>query len=117
MTMYVALLLSRLPLLNQLLSIDEDAESVLVTAAKKELAYLDKFGSPRAPYKGLRRECYNNEKQEPSDHANNLSRYLLLAPSLVPDDDSLTTFCICHPDLNLDNLKVSIDSSEWLTDS
>ena len=84
---------------------------MLVTGARKELPYLDQFGSPRVPYKGLRRDCYNNEKQEPSDHANNLSRYLLLAPSLVPDDDSLTTFCIRHPDLNLENLKVAIDSS------
>lgn len=109
--MYVALLPSLLPLPNQLLSIDENAESVLVTGAKKELAYLDLFGSPRTPYKGFRRECYNNEKQEPSDHANSLGRYLLLAPSLVPDDDSLTTFCIRHPDLNLENLKVSTDSS------
>ena len=84
---------------------------MLVTGARKELAYLAQFGSPRAPYKGLRRDCYHNEKQEPSDHANNLNRYLLLAPSLVPDDDALTTFCLRHPDLNLDNLKVSIDSS------
>ena len=84
---------------------------MLVTGARKELVYLSQFGSPRAPYKGLRRDCYNNEKQEPSDHANNLSRYLLLAPSLVPDDNSLTAFCIRHPDLNLENLKVSIGSS------
>ena len=58
----------------------------------------------------MRRECYNYEKKEPSDHANDLDRYLL-APSLVPDDDSLSAFCIRHPDLNTGNLKVSIDSN------
>jgi hypothetical protein len=93
------------------LSIDKNALSVLITGANKELAYLDQFGSAKAPYRGFRRDCYNNEKQEPSDHANNLRRYLLLAPSLVPDDDSLTAFCIRHPDLNLENVKVSRDSS------
>jgi len=41
-----------------------------------------------------------------SDHANNLRRYLL-ALSLVPDDDSLTAFCIRHPDLNIENIKDS----------
>lgn len=48
--MYVVLLLSLLPLLNQSMTIDEDAESVLIAGAKKELAYLDQFGSPRAHY-------------------------------------------------------------------
>ncbi|KAL5486270.1 hypothetical protein ACEPAI_7316 [Sanghuangporus weigelae] len=89
----------------------EDAKSVLVAGAKKELAYLDQFGSLRAPYQRFRREYYNYEKQSPSDHANNLRRYLCLAPSLVPDNDSQNTFCIRHPDLTDSNLKISIDSS------
>ena len=59
----------------------------------------------------FRREYYNYEKQPPSDHAENLRRYLRLAPSLVPEDDSLSAFCIRHPDLTDSNLKVSIDSS------
>lgn len=93
---------------------DEDAETVLVTAAKKELAYLEQFGSPRLPYERLRREDYNYEKQPPSDHAKNLRRYLRLAPSLVPDDESENVFCIRHPDLSDSNLIVSTDSGEDL---
>ncbi|KAF9065848.1 kinase-like domain-containing protein [Rhodocollybia butyracea] len=89
----------------------EDARSVLLTGAKKELAYLDQFGSPRMPYQHLRREYYNYEKQPPSDHANNLRRYLQVAPSLVPADASLSAFCIRHPDPSYNNLKVSTDSS------
>jgi hypothetical protein len=84
---------------------------VLVAGAKKELAYLDQFGSPRVPYQRLRRENYNYERQPPSDHAKNLRHYLRLAPSLVPEDDSQSTFCIRHPDLSDSNLKVSTDSS------
>lgn len=93
------------------MTIDEDAKSVLVTGAKKELAYLDRFGSPRAPLQRFRREYYEYRKQPPSDHAKNLRRYLRLAPSLVPDDDPLNAFCIRHPDLSDSNLKVSSDSS------
>lgn len=89
----------------------EDAKSVLVTGAEKELAYLDKFGSPRVPFQHFRRECYNYEKQPPSDHAKNLRRYLSLAPYLAPDDNSLNVFCIRHPDLTDGNLKVSTDSN------
>ena len=109
--MHVALLLSLLLFLNQSMTIDEDAKSVLVTGAEKELAYLDQYGSPRVPYQHVRREHYNYEKQPPSDHAKNLRRYLCLAPSLVPDNDSLNAFCIRHPDLTDSNLIVSIDSS------
>jgi hypothetical protein len=93
----VALLLSLLPLLNQSITIDEDAKSVLVAGAEKELAYLDQFGSPRAPYQRFRREYYNYEKQPPSDHVKNLGRYLRLAPSLVPDDDSLSVSASATP--------------------
>ncbi|KAJ2913700.1 hypothetical protein MD484_g6711, partial [Candolleomyces efflorescens] len=89
----------------------ENADSVLTTGAKKELAYLDKFGSPRVPYEHFRREYYNYEKQTPSDHAKNLHRYLRLAPSLLPADDSLSAFCVRHPDLTDTNIRVSTDSS------
>jgi hypothetical protein len=93
------------------MTIDEDAKSVLVTGAKKELAYLDMFGSPRVPYERFRMEYYGYEKKPPSDHAESLRRYLLLALSLVPGDDSLSAFCIRHPDLTDNNLKVSTNSS------
>ncbi|KAJ7097742.1 kinase-like domain-containing protein [Mycena belliarum] len=88
----------------------EDAKSVLVTGAKKELAYLDRFGAPRVPYQRFRREYYKYEKQTPSDHVKNLGHYLRLAPSLVPDDDALSAFCIRHPDLTENNIRVSTDS-------
>ncbi len=93
-----------------LITKDKDAISVMVTGAKKELAYLDRFGSPRAPYRHLHRESYNYEKQLPSDHTKNLHHYLRLAPSLVPDDDTLRAFCIRHPDLSDSNIKVLKDS-------
>ncbi|KIY73439.1 hypothetical protein CYLTODRAFT_428523 [Cylindrobasidium torrendii FP15055 ss-10] len=88
----------------------EDAKSVLLAGAMKELAYLDQFGAPRAPYERLRREHYNYEQQPPSDHAQNLGRYVRLAPSLVPDDSTLSAFCIRHPDLTDSNIRVSTEN-------
>ncbi|KAI0046534.1 hypothetical protein FA95DRAFT_1606821 [Auriscalpium vulgare] len=88
----------------------EDAKSVLLVGANKELGYLNQFGAPRAPYERFRREYYNYEQQLPSDHARNLDYYLRLAPSLVPDDASLSAFCIRHPDLTDSNIRVSTDS-------
>ena len=88
---------------------------MLVAGARKELAYLDQFGLRRAPYKGLQRYCYHNEKQELSDRAKNLDRYLLLAPSLVPDNDFLMTFCLCHPDFNQHQQFQSFERFQWLT--
>ncbi|KAF9568200.1 hypothetical protein CPC08DRAFT_757700 [Agrocybe pediades] len=92
--------------------LDENAESVLVTVAKKELDYLEKFGTPRAVHKHFRREYYNCEKQLPSDHATNLMHYLHLTPFLVPRDDSLNAFCIRHPDLTENNIIVTSTSSD-----
>lgn len=109
--MDVTLLLSLLPLHNSSITIDKHAKSVLIAGAEKELAYLDQFGSPRAPYQRFRREYYGYRKQSPSDHVRNLKHYIRLAPSLVPDDDSLNAFCIRHPDLTESNIKVSTGSS------
>lgn len=62
----------------------------------------------------MRREAYNYEEQSPLEHIKNLERYLLMAPSLTPDDPSLQTFCIRHPDLQPSNVMVSTspDSSQ-----
>jgi hypothetical protein len=107
--MYVVLL-SLLPFLNPSMTLDKNAESVIVTRAKKELAYLDWFGSPRTPHQHLHREHYDYQKQSPSNHAENLYRYIPLALPLVLDDNALNAFCICHPDLNDGNVRVSKDS-------
>jgi hypothetical protein len=105
--MYVVLFLSLLPLLNPSMTLDKDAESDMVMGAEKELAYLDWFGSSRAPHQHLHREHYGYKKRSPSDHAENLYRYLHLATSLVPKDNALNAFCIRHPDLDDSNVKVS----------
>ena len=86
---------------------DESAEAALVTGAHKELAYLKQFGQPLLPFSRFRRQHYGYREQSPADHVENLNRYLLLAPSLVPKDPGLTRFCIRHPDLQPNNIMVS----------
>ncbi|KAG6327373.1 hypothetical protein ID866_11716 [Astraeus odoratus] len=62
----------------------------------------------------VRREGYRYQEQSPSDHIENLDRYLLIASSLVPRDPSLGGFCIRHPDLQPSNIVVSKSpDSNW----
>ena len=91
-------------------AIDENAEAALVAAARKELAYLEKFGRPLLPFQRERREAYGYKEQSPSDHTKNLERYLLIAPSLVSKNSALRHFRIKHPDLQPSNVIVSTSS-------
>jgi hypothetical protein len=91
-------------------TIDENSEAVLVAAARKELAYLEQFGRPLLPFQRERRESYGYKEQSPSDHIENLGRYLLIASSLVSKNSTFHHFRIRHPDLQPSNIIVSTSS-------
>jgi hypothetical protein len=55
----------------------------------------------------MRREAYKYQKQLPSDHIENLGRYLLIASSLIPEHPVLSHFCIRLLDLRPANIIVS----------
>ncbi|THG98003.1 hypothetical protein EW026_g4119 [Hermanssonia centrifuga] len=64
----------------------------------------------RGPYevpKQPSREAYKYQEQPPSDHIENLDRYLLIASSLIPRNPALNQFRIRHPDLRPSNIIVS----------
>ncbi|KAI5980902.1 protein kinase subdomain-containing protein PKL/CAK/Fmp29 [Pisolithus albus] len=82
------------------------AEAALEGVAKKELAFLQKFGQPLLPFQRERREAYGYEKQSQWDHVENLLRYLSIASSLVPRNSDLRRFCIRHFDAQLGNFIV-----------
>ncbi|KAG6901098.1 hypothetical protein C0995_000799 [Termitomyces sp. Mi166 len=83
------------------------AEAALAAAAQKEIAYLKHFGQPLLPLRRERRPSYKYQQQPPSDHVENLERYLSITSSLVPRDPALSRFCIRHPDLQPNNIFVS----------
>ncbi|KAF9490355.1 hypothetical protein BDN71DRAFT_193600 [Pleurotus eryngii] len=86
----------------------EDAQATLIAAARKELAYLEKFGRPLLPFHRERRESYGYKEQSHMDHAKNLERYLDIAPSLVSQTPPASRhFRIRHPDLQPSNVIVS----------
>ena len=96
------------------MTIDQSSEAALLKAPHKELAYLKEFGQPLLPFQSMRRGGYRYEEQSPSDHFENLGRYLLIASSLVPRDPALSRFCIRHPDLQQSNIIVSRSpDSNW----
>ena len=59
------------------------------------------------PFQRVRREAYKYQEQPPSNHIENLDRYLLIASSLIPRNPALGHFRIRHPDLKPRNIIVS----------
>ncbi|RPD53323.1 protein kinase subdomain-containing protein PKL CAK Fmp29 [Lentinus tigrinus ALCF2SS1-7] len=82
-------------------------EETLVRGAEKEQAYLRRFGRPLLPLQPARREAYGYQEQQPSDHIENLDRYLRIAPLMVSKDKRLDYFCMRHPDLRPSNIIVA----------
>ncbi|RDL40526.1 uncharacterized protein BP5553_00505 [Venustampulla echinocandica] len=88
----------------------EDPEAALTAGAKKEIAYLKKFGRPLQPFQLLRWEIYDYQKQSHLEHIDGLEKYLEIAPQLIPNDnDALARPTIRHPDLQPNNVFVSDD--------
>ncbi|KAH6905619.1 hypothetical protein BKA70DRAFT_1291717 [Coprinopsis sp. MPI-PUGE-AT-0042] len=79
-------------------------EHALVAGAHKELADLRRFGQPLLPFERVRRPAYAFQPQLPSDHIQNLERYLSVASSLIPKDRELHRFSIAHPYPEISNL-------------
>jgi len=89
---------------------DMNAEAALTAGAKKEIAYLTKYGRLLYPFHRLRRETYDYKKQSPSVHVENLEKYLQIASYLIPNDNpALCRPTIRHPDFQPNNILVSED--------
>ncbi|KAH4004327.1 hypothetical protein HBI25_044230 [Parastagonospora nodorum] len=87
-----------------------DAAATLEAGAKKEIACLTKFGRPLHPFQRLRREIYGYQKQSPSEHLDNLDKYLRTVPYLISYSNGvLTRPTLRHPDLQPNNIFISKD--------
>lgn len=85
-----------------------DPVAVLVAGAKKEIAYLSRFGRPLHPIQRLHREIYNFQKLSPSEHLQSLEKYLQIVRHIAPNgDETLTRPTLRHPDLQPNNVFVS----------
>jgi hypothetical protein len=87
---------------------DADPVATLEAGAKKEIAYLTRFGRSLHPFQRLRREIYGYQKQSPIKHLDNLDKYLRTVPYLIPvSNDTLTVPTLRHPDLQPNNVFIS----------
>ncbi|KAH6881233.1 kinase-like domain-containing protein [Coprinopsis sp. MPI-PUGE-AT-0042] len=86
-----------------------NVEHALVAGAHKELAYLKRFGRPLLPFRRELRPPYTFQPQQPSDHTQNLERYLSVTPTLIPKDHDLHRFSITHPYPSIGNLILDRD--------
>lgn len=90
--------------------LDKDPTAVLIAGAKKEIAYLTKFGRPLHPFSRMRREIYDYQRQEPRAHLESLDKYLRIVPHMVPtNNDASLPPTLRHPDLQPNNVMVSDD--------
>jgi hypothetical protein len=62
---------------------------VLHAAAKKESAWLRRYGKPRLPFDREYREILGYKKMDPEDHIRALDDHLSVTPYLVPREDWL----------------------------
>ena len=86
-----------------------DPVAVAAAGARKEFAYLRKFGRPLHPFQRLYREDLDY-KVFPSEYIHSLETYLQAVPYIVPTDDaSLTRPILRHPDLEPNNVLISDD--------
>ncbi|KAF2637982.1 hypothetical protein P280DRAFT_87200 [Massarina eburnea CBS 473.64] len=83
--------------------------ATVIAGAKKDIAYLTKFGQPLHSFQHLRGETYDYQIQQPSRHLEDLSKYLQVSPCLAPnaDNDTLIRSTLRHPDLQPNNAFVS----------
>jgi hypothetical protein len=80
----------------------------LETGARKEAAYLKRFGRPIHPFRRIRRELVDYQEQSHSSHPENIEKYLRVASDLVPPNaKNATQPSIRHPDLQPSNIFVS----------
>ncbi|KAI4696051.1 uncharacterized protein J4E88_000223 [Alternaria novae-zelandiae] len=84
-------------------------ELVLRSHAKKELAWIRKYGRPRHPFYREYAESFGYKKQDPQDHVHSLGDYIRLVPHLVPNDATLHSPTLRHPDLSPNNILISDD--------
>ncbi|KAF8306826.1 hypothetical protein DL93DRAFT_2088432 [Clavulina sp. PMI_390] len=87
--------------------LDKSVEAALIRGAQKEKIYLQKFGRPLLPYDRAKRAGCRYQEQLPSTHIENLDRYLLIAPSLIPGTPSARNFIIRHPELDPSSIMIS----------
>lgn len=90
---------------------DADAVATLEAGARKEIEYIRRFGRSLHPFQHLRREIYGYQKQSPSDHLENLGKYLQTVPYLIPDSNTLTRPTLRHLDVQPNNIFVSDELS------
>ena len=83
---------------------------MLTAGAKKEMAYLKAFGRPLHPFRRIRRETFECQKQLPLPYLDVLDQYLRIAPFLIPrNNETLVRPTIRHPDLQPNNIFVDKD--------
>lgn len=87
-------------------------EDSSAAAARRELAWLSEHAKPQPRRTFL---LNTDETIEPAEHISLLSKYLLIAPLLVPSKSELSRPTLRHPDLSLSNILLAPGSTRILS--
>lgn len=79
--------------------------------ACREAAWISQFAKPKPRQTFL---LQTDHAIDPNDHASLLSKYLLVAPSLVPEKEDMSSPTLRHPDLSLTNILLVPGSTKIL---
>ncbi|KAK7520196.1 kinase subdomain-containing protein [Phyllosticta citriasiana] len=87
--------------------LEVDRGPLLNCGAKKEIAYLKRFGRLVHPLPRMYREFFDYQKQTPARHLEVLKKYVKITPHLVPHDKRWARPALRNPNLSVDNVMVS----------
>lgn len=104
--MYVFL---NLHIYNANYMLGDKPEDCVTAPARRELAWTSAFAKPRPRRAFL---LPTDEDIDPNEHKSLLSQYLLMAPSLVPSKQEMSTPILRHPDLSFANILLTPGSNK-----
>ncbi|KAK2754792.1 hypothetical protein FQN54_006685 [Arachnomyces sp. PD_36] len=87
------------------------AGDYLKAPARREAAWISQFAEPKPRRTFL---LQTDHAIDPSEHVSLLSKYLLVAPYLVPEKEEMSSPTLRHPDLSLANVLLVPNSSKIL---
>lgn len=88
-----------------------NVEEYLKAPARREAAWISQFAKPKPRQTFL---LQTDHEIDPSEHASLLSKYILVAPSLVPENEEMWSPTLRHPDLSLANILLVPNSTKIL---
>ena len=88
-----------------------NSEDSFTAAARREIAWISKYAKPQPRHTFL---LHTDDPIDPQEHISLLSKFLRMAPLIVPEEAELSAPILRHPDLSVTNILLSPGSTQIL---